>query len=404
MNETVEIIRLGHAGHGVTADGLFVPLTVPGDVVRVSRQGIRARLEEVLVPASARIKPVCRHFGRCGGCAMQMLERDAYLLWKRELVANALRQRGFENPPVGSIRSVPAATRRRASLKCRKHASGAIAGFYEADSHKLVDIEECPILVPELTAILAPLKLGFSRFLAPGEPAELHLTLSDTGIDASLKLVRQRNPDLLMELSRFAAELDFARLSWNGDPIVVNRMPALRIGGITIALPPESFLQPSKAGEELLQNLVTAAAKGAERIADLFCGCGTFAFVLAAQAQVLAIDNSAAQIEAVNVAARKFQAGVKGVVRDLFRRPLNPAELQECDAVVLDPPRAGAPAQARNLAASTVASVLYVSCNAASFARDARTLCDGGYRLLRVVPVDQFLWSPHVELFAEFIR
>ena len=260
------------------------------------------------------------------------------------------------------------------------------------------------MLVPELTAILAPLKPGLARILNPGEQAELHLTLTDTGIDGSLKLARERNPDFLTELSHFAAELDFARLSWNGEPVAVSRTPALRIGGVTISLPPELFLQPSKAGEELLQKLVANAARGARCAADLFCGCGTFAFALGGHSRVLAIDSSASQIEALNAGARKFGAKVKGVVRDLFRRPLTATELQEYDVVILDPARAGAPAQARNLASSAVPSILYVSCNVATFARDARVLCDGGYRLLRVVPVDQFLWSPHVEVFAQFSR
>ncbi|HKV39364.1 MAG TPA: methyltransferase [Blastocatellia bacterium] len=404
MSDIVEIVKLGHAGDGVTEDGLFVPLTVPGDIVRITLDGARGRLEEVVSPGPSRISAVCRHFGRCGGCSLQMMEMEQYLIWKRELVARALRQRGFSAPPVEPIRSVRAGTRRRASFRCRKLPAGVIAGYYEANSHQLVDVEECPILVPELTAILAPLKQGLARILYPGETAGLHVTASDTGIDLSLRLDRLRNPDLLMEFSRFAAELKVARLCWNGEPVIVNRTPALRAGEMSIALPPDSFLQPSKAGEELLQGLVLSAAKGAKHIADLFCGIGTFAFVLANEAPVLAIDSSAAQIAAVDAAARQSGADVKGQIRNLFRRPLGNAELQQFDAVVLDPPRTGAAAQVRSLAQSAVPSIIYVSCNAASFARDARSLCDGGYRLLSVIPVDQFLWSPHVELFAHFRR
>jgi 23S rRNA (uracil1939-C5)-methyltransferase len=331
-----------------------------------------------------------------------MMEHNAYLAWKRKLVIAALHQRGFDEPPVEAIRSVPAQTRRRAMLKCRKAGHQLLLGFYEADSHRLVDIAECPVLAQEITALLAPLKQTLGRILNSGEQAELHATASDTGLDLSLKLARRRDPDLLMELSRLAAELDLARLSFNGEPIAVNTPPALRVGGIDIALPPEAFLQPSKQGEELLQHLVSEAAGGATRVADLFCGCGTFAFLLAGRAQVAAIDSATAQVTAVNAAARKFGVHVEGQTRDLFRRPLIPAELERFDCVVLDPPRPGTTAQARNLAQSGVPSVLYVSCNPASFARDARILCDGGYRLIRVVPVDQFLWSPHVELFAQF--
>lgn len=404
MSEVVEIVRLGHAGDGVTADGRFVPLTVPGDVVRITQNGNRAGVEEVISPGPARITPACRHFGRCGGCALQMMEHDAYLAWKREQVVAALHQRGFDDPPVGAIRAVPAQTRRRAMLKCRKAGHQLLLGFYEADSHRLVDIAECPVLVPEITALLRPLKHSLGRILNSGEQMELHVTASDTGLDLSLKLARRRDPDLLMEFSRLAAELNLARLSWNGETVAVNTVPALRIGRFSVALPPEAFLQPSKKGEELLQHLVSEAAGAAKRVADLFCGCGTFAFSLAGRAQVTAIDGGAAQIVAVNAAARESGARVEGHTRDLFRRPLIAAELAPFDCVVLNPPRPGAPSQVHNLAESDVPSVLYVSCNPASFARDARILCDGGYCLMRVEPVDQFLWSPHVELFAQFTR
>lgn len=404
MTEVVEIVRLGHAGDGATADGRFVPLTVPGDVVRVRRNGDRAELEEIVSPGPARIAPACRHFGRCGGCALQMMKHTDYLAWKRELVIAALNQRGFTDPPVEAIRPVASQSRRRAMLKCKKTGNQLLLGFYEANSHRLVDISECPVLVPEITALLAPLKHALARLLNPGEQTELHVTASDTGVDLSLKLARRRDPDLLMEFSRLAAELSLARLCWNGEPVVVNAAPALRIGRFSIPLPPKAFLQPSKKGEQLLQNLVSEAAGDAKRVADLFCGCGTFAFLLAERAQVTAIDSGADQIAAVNAAAREPGARVEGQTRDLFRSPLMSVELERFDCVVLDPPRPGATAQVRNLAQSRVPSVLYVSCNPASFARDARMLCDGGYRLIRVVPVDQFLWSPHVELFAQFTR
>lgn len=404
MSEVVEIVRLGHAGDGVTAEGLFVPLTVPGDIVRVTPNGKRARVDEILSPGPARTAAACRHFGRCGGCALQMMENSAYLAWKRELVIAALQQRGFTNPAVEAIRSVAAQSRRRAMLKAMKSGPRAALGFYETDSHRLVDIDECPILVPELTALLAPLKQILTRILNAGEQAELRVTASDSGSDVSLKLDRRRDPDLLMELAHLAAELNVARLCWNGEPLVVNTTPVVRIGHVSVTLPPESFLQPSKAGEALLQRLVSEAVAGAERVADLFCGCGTFAFIFSQRKQVTAIDNGVAQIAAVNAAAHESGARVRGAARDLFRRPLIPAELGKFDAVVLDPPRPGAAAQVRNLAQSDVPLVVYVSCNPASFARDARTLCDGGYRLVRVLPLDQFLWSRHVELFAQFAR
>jgi len=404
MNRVVEIVRMGHAGHGVTADGTFVPYTVPGDEVRVTQNGSHARMEGVVTPGPSRIAPACAHFGTCGGCALQMIRNTEYLAWKRGLVVTALNQPGFSDPPVEEIIAIPPGTRRRAIFKIRKLATGVAAGFYEADSHRLVDIRECPVLVPGLAGLLQPIKTGLARILAQGEQAELHATASDTGIDLSLKLARRRDPDLLMEFSRFAADLNVARLCWNGEPVVVNRAPQIHIGRVSVSLPPECFLQPSKQGEKILQQLTKAAGGRARRIADLFCGCGSFSFVLAEHASVAAFDSSAVQIEALRDAARSAAGKVRAETRDLFRQPLSPTELDYFDAVVLDPPRIGAMAQVRNLAGSAVPSVLYISCNPASFARDARILVDGGYRLKRVVPVDQFLWSPHVEVFAHFTR
>ena len=404
MTRTVEIIGMGHAGHGVTADGVFVPHTVPGDVVRIVPNGIHARLEEVLTPGPSRIAAACRHFGTCGGCVLQMMRNDEYLAWKRRLVITALNQRGFSDPPVAELIAIPPGTRRRAIIKARKLATGVASGFYEADSHRLVDIHECPVLVPELANLLEPIKSGLTEILVQGEQAELHATASDTGVDLSLKLARRRDPDLLMEFSRFAAGLKLARLCWNGEPVVVNRVPQIQIGRFSVSLPPESFLQPGKQGQRILQQLATVAAGAARRIADLFCGCGSFTFVFAEYASVAAFDSSAAQIEALRDAARPSGGKIRAETRDLFRQPLVPTELDGFDCVVLDPPRPGAMSQARNLARSAVPSITYFSCNPASFARDARILCDGGYHLDRVVPVDQFLWSPHVELFAHFTR
>ena len=404
MTETIEIARLGHAGDGVTADGLFVPYTVPGDVVRVTREGARGRMLELVEAGAARIAPACRHFGRCGGCALQMLEQGAYLGWKRDLVVTALKQRGFEAPPVEAIRAVGPGTRRRANFKAKAGASGVELGFYAAESRNLIDLTECPVLVPELAALIASLKGQLARVLKPGETAELFATATDTGIDFALKLKRPRDPDLLMALSELAAALKLARLSWNDEPVAVARQPIHRVGRFTVALPIWPFLQPTREGERLLQTLVAEGAGDARFVADLFSGCGTFALALADKHAVYAADDMAEHVNALLAAARAGQANVTAETRNLFSRPLSAPELARFDAVVLDPPRPGAKAQAEALAQSIVPRVLYVSCNPASFARDARILSDGGYRLERVVPLDQFLWSPHVELFAAFER
>jgi len=404
MSEIVEILRLGHAGDGVTADGLFVPHTVPGDVLRVAREGARGRVLEIITPGPSRIAPACAHFGRCGGCALQMMAREPYLAWKREQVAAALMQRGITGVPVEEIRAVPPGTRRRAMFKARASGKAVSLGFYEPDSRNLVDIGQCPVLVPALAGLIAPLKAQLAGILRPSETAELHATATDTGIDLSVKLTRARAPDLLMRLSKIAAGLKLARLSWNGETVAMERVPALHIGRFTVALPPESFLQPTVEGERILQELVREEAAGSPRLADLFSGCGTFALALSDGRSVHAVDSAGAQIDALEAAAKAGRAKLTAETRDLFRRPLLASELAGFDCVVIDPPRPGAQGQAQVLARSAVPKLIYVSCNPASFARDARILCDGGYRLARVVPLDQFLWSAHIELFAVFVR
>ncbi len=404
MSEIVEIVKLGHAGDGVAADGLFVPYTVPGDVARVKRDGARGALQEILTPGPWRGTAPCRHFSRCGGCALQHVSREAYLAWKRDLVVAALKQRGFADAPVEAIRPVGHGTRRRASFKVRAGGKGTELGFYEQASRNLVDLEECPILVPKLANLIAPLKAHLSAVLKRDETAELFVTATDSGVDASLKLKRPRSSDLLMALANFAADLKLARLTWNGEMVAVANEPTLGIGRFTVALPPDCFLQPTAEGERILQDAVREEIGGAARVADLFSGCGTFALALADRRTVHAVDNAPPQIEALQTAAKAGRAKLTAETRDLFRRPLLPMELSQFDAVILDPPRPGAPAVARALAQSETRRVLYVSCNPASFARDARILSDGGFRLARVMPLDQFVWSPHVELFALFER
>jgi 23S rRNA (uracil1939-C5)-methyltransferase len=404
LSEIVEIVKLGHAGDGVTADGLFIAGTVPGDIVRVTREGGRGRLVELIEKGPARADPPCVHFGTCGGCALQHVAREAYLAWKRDLVVTALKQRGFADVPVDEIVAVAPGTRRRASFKAQRRGDQVAVGFYEAGTRNLVDLRECPILVPELARLMPLLRRHLANVLRSGETAELLATLTDTGIDLALTLKRKREADLLMGLSSLAAALKLARLSWNGEDVSFAATPSLCVGQFTVALPPGAFLQPTKDGERILQQFVLAAARGTRTVADLFAGCGTLALALAENRTVHAVDSLAPQVDALIAAARQGRARVTGETRDLFRRPLLPTELARFDAVVLDPPRPGAMAQAKALAQSKVTKVLYVSCNAASFARDARILADGGYRLERVHPIDQFLWSPHVELFARFSR
>jgi len=251
---------------------------------------------------------------------------------------------------------------------------------------------------------LPRLRAQLAALLHDGETVELHVTAIGDAIDLSLKLKRPRDADLLSALAEFASALKLARLTWNGELIALNEAPTLRVGRYTVTLPPEAFLQPTAEGEGILQSLVTEGVGAAKHVADLFAGCGTFALALAEAREVHAVESDAAMMAALAAAARAGRARVTTEERDLFRRPLLPGELARFDAVVLDPPRPGAQAQALVLAASRVPCIAYVSCNPASFARDARVLADGGYRLTRVQPVDQFVWSAHTELVAFFGR
>jgi 23S rRNA (uracil1939-C5)-methyltransferase len=404
LSETVEIVKLGSAGDGVTADGLYVPYTVPGDSVRVRREGARGYAEEIVTGGPWRATPPCRHFTRCGGCALQMIAREPYLAWKRNLVVETLKQRGFADVPVEDIRAVGPRTRRRATFKAHKEMSGVEIGFYAPGSQTLIDIQDCPILTPALFVVIAPLRNALNDIFKMGEKAELHATLTDTGIDLTIRQKRARKLDWLVGAAAMSRDLKLARLSWNDELIALNSQPMHRIGPFSVALPPESFLQPTREGERILQDLVRQDIGDAKRVADLFAGCGTFALTLADTCTVHALDHAGPHIAALLAAAKAGRGKLTAETRDLFRRPLMPAELARFDAVILDPPRPGASAQVRALAESKVPRVLYVSCNPASFARDARTLADGGFQLSRVVPIDQFLWSPHVELLALFSR
>lgn len=345
----------------------------------------------------------CRHFGVCGGCAYQDMPDADYRALKRKVVGDALARHGVA-APVEVVVEVPPGTRRRAALKAKKTDTVAI-GFHAARSHAIVDMAECPVLTPGLTRLLPGLHEMFGDLLAPGQDAELHLTDTDTGIDLAMRWRRPNDPATLAALARCASRLKLARITAHNEVAVELAKPSVRFGKATVVLPPESFLQPTREGEAVLQAFVLETLDGAKRVADLFAGCGTFALPLAEKARVHAVDIDGAMIATLTAAARDTP-GLKPLTadtRNLFRQPLTEPELAY-DAVCLDPPRAGALAQVQALAASKVPRIAYVSCDAETFARDARVLIDGGYALTRVVPVDQFLWSSHIELVGAFKR
>ncbi|HEY1632912.1 MAG TPA: hypothetical protein VGF56_16460 [Rhizomicrobium sp.] len=339
----------------------------------------------------------CIHFGTCGGCVDQS---DANRLAKREALIRALGGLG----EVADVIAVPPGTRRRANFKAEKKSGGVQIGFHAARSHDIVGMRECLVLTPKLFGLVAGLRAMMEALLADGGKADIDVTETDTGFDVALQGIRAEGTAKRAEIARWAQALKLARVMVGKDVLVEFGAPSVTLGRARVLLAPGAFLQPTREGEAALQAYVRDAAKGAKRIADLFSGCGTFSLVLAEDARVHAVEREGAMVDALAAAARATQ-GLKPVTtekRDLFKVPLMARELDDFDTVVLDPPRAGAAAQAAELAKSKVKRVVYVSCDPVSFARDARLLVGGGYRMSPVTPVDQFLWSSHIELAASF--
>jgi len=406
--ERVTISALGHSGDGIaeTAGGrVFVPLALPGEEVEIERDGPRGRLVEIIKPSAERVAPVCRHFGTCGTCALEHLERGAYLEWKRGIVAAAFAQRGIE-AAVEAVESIGLGSRRRAVLSAVKTAGGVVLGFHRRGATEIVAIEECPVLAPAIVAHLPVLRELVRILLPPGRPARIVVVAADNGLDVAVFEARKPDRGALERIARFAADGTIARLTVDGREIFLNRRPEVAAGSAVLFPAAGGFLQAAAPAEAALAETVVAHVGKAAPVADLFAGIGTFTVRLAQRAAVTAVEGDATLIAALDMAVRHAR-GLKPVTtrrRDLFRNPPAPVELDPFGAVVFDPPAAGAKAVAEALAASKVAKVAAVSCNPATLARDARILIDGGYRLVRVKPVDQFLFSADVEVVATFAR
>lgn len=405
MSESdVKIEGMGKRGEGVARLGeraVFVPYTLPDEEVRADGEGDRLSLVAVEKASPDRIAPFCRYYGRCGGCQLQHWREEPYRAWKASLVSEALKSRGIAFDVTDCL-DAHGAGRRRVALHVRKRGAMVTAGYMEARSHTLLDIDHCPILEPALSGAF-----DIARALgAKLGDCDVAVAATLTGLDVSVKAER----DVLVRehgnLAGFVTALKLARLSVNGEVIATAVPPRLEIGKASVALPPGGFLQATALGEATLARLVVEALGKSKSVADLFCGIGPFAFRIAERARVEAYDNDRPAIAALNAAA-KATSGLKPIAaaaRDLFREPLVPNEMKELDAVVFDPPRAGAEAQARQLARSKVKTVVAVSCDAGTFARDAEILVAGGYALKDVTAVDQFKWSSHVEVVARFAR
>lgn len=401
--EALDIVALGAQGDGIaeTMQGpRYVPFALPGERVRVTGNGVP---ELVSAPSADRVAPICRHFGICGGCVAQHMGGALYADWKRGIVVEAFRQRGLD-PDIAPLVSVPPASRRRAVLTARRTGVEVVLGYHRRASHDIFAMEECPVLAPGIVRQLAGVRALADAF--PGREVRITVLHTSSGLDIAVAAQAGGTPALAARLARIAAEHGFARITVSDETIVQRSRPTLDFDGVALAPPPGVFLQAVHQAEDAMVVRVRDAAGKAKRVADLFAGVGTFTFALARRARSLALDSDARAIAALGEAARHAQ-GLKPIevrVRDLFRDPLSPRELDAFDAVVFDPPRAGAKAQAEALAASRVATVIAVSCNPATLARDARALVNGGYRIDSVTPIDQFLYSVHVEVVAVFRR
>ena len=412
---------------GVRGDGIaeidqgkvFIPFAVPGDVVRVSLEKSKDRIRHakvlsIIEAGPERKEAPCRHFTICGGCSVQQLSNSNYRSWKQDIVYQALDRKNIDTSVLNNLIPGDPHTRRRVRVSVRRLPKGAILGFRERGSRRVVALEECPVMVSEILVILPQLREFMTQSLKIDDSAEIAITYSNTGLDITLSLPTEPNLAIRERLAVFADSHDISRISWNlfdskfgqaAEPITTRRVVTMQFGDVAVKIPPDAFVQPTAQGEEIIREKVTEAVEGAKRIVELFAGCGALALPLAMRGHhVSAFDLAENHIAALSLAARSNGIGerVKVEARNLHRRPLVGSEFDRVDAVILDPPRGGAAPQAIHLAASEVPVIAYVSCDPHSFARDTEVLIAGGYSLRDVVPFDQFLWSPHVELIGIF--
>ncbi len=413
MVERLVIDHVGHFGDGVAlVDGnnVYVPYTLGGETVEVApvpgHHPDRRRLLQVERASPERTTPFCPHFGVCGGCAIQHWQAESYRAWKRDILVGTLAQAKLACE-VAPLLDAHGLGRRRITLHARIGTHDVLkVGFAAANSHDIIPVDHCPILDPGLSGALDAAWAIAEPLISTAKPLDIQITATDNGLDVDVRGSGPLPATLIATLSRVAEEHRLARLTRHGELVLMRTPPTIAIGTARVTLPPGSFLQATAAGEEALAALVTGHCQRAKHIADLFCGVGPFALRLAAQSRIAAFDSDAGAVTALQKAATSTSGlkPVKAETRDLLRRPLMPQELRDYDCVVFDPPRQGAQAQVVQLAASKIPVVVAVSCNVATFARDARILVDGGYRLAGVTPVDQFRHTPHVELVARFSR
>ena len=410
--ERLVIDHVGHRGDGVAfADGqtIYVPYALAGETVEVALvpgHPDRRRLLQVERASPQRVTAFCQHFAICGGCAIQHWESERYRAWKRDIVVETLALAKLDCE-VYQLIDAHGLGRRRITLHARMGTHDVLkVGFAAASSHDIIPVDRCPVLAPGLSGALEAAWAIAEPLISIGKPLDIQITATDNGLDVDVRGSGPLPAVTIAMLSRIAEQHRLARLTRHGELVLMRTPPTIAIGAAQVTLPPGSFLQATVAGEEALAALVAGHCQRAKHIADLFCGVGPFALRLATKSRISAFDSDAGAVTALQKAATSTSGlkPIKAEARDLFRRPLMPQELRDYDTVVFDPPRQGAQAQAQQLAASKIPAVVAVSCNVATFARDARILIDGGYAIEGVTPVDQFRHTPHVELVARFVR
>ncbi|EJZ20466.1 class I SAM-dependent RNA methyltransferase [Rhizobium sp. Pop5] len=409
--ETVTIEKLGAQGDGITSSAggpVYVPFSLPGETVAIARVKSQGTIMSITTPSPDRQEPACRHFGpdgvngTCGGCTLQHLADIPYRAFKRQLVIDALKSKGL-TPDVGEIVPARPGERRRVVFAARRTEKDMLIGFNQAESHHIVAIEECPISSAGIIARLPAIKAIAASLATSAEPFRVAVLETLSGLDVAVDDVKKlSDPQRRKAVETVLGLRGIARVTLNGEILVEPSKPLIDFGGVPVSPPPGSFAQATKPAEEAMAELVLAHVGKAKRIADLFAGAGTFSLRLARIGRVHAVEAEAKALAALDHAARNTQ-GLKPVSvekRDLFRRPLMTQELKPFDAVVFDPPRAGAEFQCKELARSGVKKIVAVSCNPLTLARDLAILVEGGYRITGVTPIDQFLWTSHVEVVA----
>ncbi|MGE4280421.1 MAG: class I SAM-dependent RNA methyltransferase [Magnetospirillum sp.] len=415
----VQITAIGARGDGVARlgdDQVFVPFTIPGDkvVARIEGKrgdGLAAALVEVAEPGAGRVEPPCPHYGRCGGCSLQHLDDDLYDAWKRDLLSTQLSRHGLGDIPVGEMVRIPPGSRRRAVFAVHRSKNATHLGFNARASHTIIDLDDCLLLERPLASFLAPLRAILTETVPAGEDGDVTVALTENGLDVLVEMDARLDLFDREKLAAFADANDLARLSWRRpgsgfvEPIARRKPAMVRFAEIGVEPPPGNFLQPTRGGEHAIARLVVDAIGAAKSVADLYCGCGSFSLPLTRTgAHVHAVEGDEAPIRVLEAAANQSGVKLSTEVRDLARRPLMAHELKKYQAVIFDPPRAGAQAQAEQLAESGPGIVVAVSCNPATLARDLAILVKAGYRIVSVTPIDQFPFSPHLEAVAVLRR